>query len=81
MENEHFQIDVPIASSLPCVIQPDRPQLRGFSKKDWADLKPTIRNLYLDQGQTLEQLAKYLEDNHGYKPTWAKRKFWSGTSC
>jgi uncharacterized protein YdaU (DUF1376 family) len=69
MENEHLQNDVPTASPLPHVIPPDRPQVRGFSKKDWADLKPIIRNLYLDQGQTLEQLAKYLEDNHGYKPT------------
>jgi len=34
-----------------------------------SDMKPIIRKLYLDQGQTLEQLAKYLEDNHGYKPT------------
>jgi hypothetical protein len=55
---------------LPEIIpQPDHPQIRGFSKRDWADLKPIIRNLCLDQGQTLEQLAKYLEDNHGYKPT------------
>jgi hypothetical protein len=69
MENYQLQRDVTTASSLPGVIQPDRPQTRGFSKRDWADLKPIIRNLYLDQGQTLEQLAKYLEDNHGYKPT------------
>jgi hypothetical protein len=72
MENDHFQNDGPTASSLLRVIQPDRrdrPRLRAFSKKDWADLKPIIRKLYLDQGQTLEQLAKYLEDNHGYKPT------------
>jgi hypothetical protein len=69
MENDHFQDDVPTASSLPRVIQPDRAQPRGFSKKDWADLKAIIRSLYLDQGQTLEQLAKYLEDNHGYNPT------------
>lgn len=69
MENEHFQNDVPTASSPPRVVQSDRPQTRWFSKKDWAGLKPIIHNLYLGQGQTLEQLAKYLEDNHGYKPT------------
>ena len=70
-----FQNTAPTASSLTCDIQYEAAMLSFPSrtimpaKKDWEDLKPTIRELYLGQGQTLQQLAKYLEERHGFKPT------------
>jgi len=77
MEVGHFQHDVSTASSLPRVVQPNHPQLRGFPEKDWVDPKLIIRKLCLDRGQILEQLAnlKYLEENHGFKPKWVKWGF------
>ena len=43
---------------------------RMLSKSAWEELKPTIRNLYLDQTQTLKQLAEYIQEHHGFKPTY-----------
>jgi len=43
---------------------------RMLSKSAWEELKPTIRNLYLDQTQTLKQLAKYIQEHHGVKLTY-----------
>jgi hypothetical protein len=70
-----FQNTSPTASSLTRDIQyeaallsfPSRTMMPA--KKDWEDLKPTIRELYLGQGQTLQQLAKFLEERHGFKTT------------
>jgi hypothetical protein len=43
---------------------------RMLSKSAWEELKPTSRNLYLDQTQTLRQLAEYIQEHHGVKPTY-----------
>jgi hypothetical protein len=69
MEWMQSQNDVVAASSLAPVVQLIPPPRQGFSKGDWAEVKETIRELYLDQGQTLLQLAQYLQENHGFKPT------------
>jgi hypothetical protein len=42
---------------------------RMLSKQGWEELKPTIRHLYLDQNRTLKQLAEYIQEHHGVKPT------------
>jgi hypothetical protein len=42
---------------------------QSLTAKDWNNLKQTIQLVYLDQGRTLEQLADYLEANHGFRPT------------
>jgi hypothetical protein len=75
MDDMPFQNTAPTASSLTRDIPseeampllPSRSMM--LSKKDWEDLKSTIRELYLDRGQTLKQLAKYLEEHHRFKPT------------
>jgi hypothetical protein len=75
MDDVPFQNTAPTASSLTCDISYEEamPSLLSrnmtLSKKDWEDLKPTIRELYLDQGQTIKQLTKYLEEHHRFKPT------------
>jgi hypothetical protein len=40
-----------------------------LSKREWEDLKLTIKYLYLDQNKTLKQLAECLYNHHGFKPT------------
>jgi hypothetical protein len=42
---------------------------RMLSKQRWEELKPTIRHLYLDHNRTLKELAEYIQENHGIKPT------------
>jgi Clr5 domain len=75
MDDMPFQNIAPTASSLTRDITPEEamPLLPSrsmmLSKRDWEDLKSTIRELYLDRGQTLKQLAKYLEEHHRFKPT------------
>jgi hypothetical protein len=75
MDDVPFQNTPPTASSLTRDISYEEamPSLLSrnmtLSKKDWEDLKSTIRELYLDQGQTLKQLAKYLEEHYRFKPT------------
>jgi hypothetical protein len=75
MEDMLFQNTAPTASSLSRDISHEgsMPSLPSrnmmLSKKDWEDLKSTIRELYLDRGQTLKQLAKYMEEHHRFKPT------------
>ncbi|PMD62968.1 uncharacterized protein K444DRAFT_661992 [Hyaloscypha bicolor E] len=69
MEGVQSQNNVLVVSSLAPVVQLIPPPRQGFSKGDWAEVKETIRELYLDQGHTLLQLAQYLQENHGFKPT------------
>jgi hypothetical protein len=69
MEDARFQNDVPAALHLSDTLDRNSSKPQGLTKKDWNDLKPTVRELYLDQGQTLKQLAKYLEEHHGFRPT------------
>jgi hypothetical protein len=75
MDNMLLQNTAPTASSLTrdilheetMPLLPSRNMM--LSKKDWEDLKSIIREQYLDRGQTLKQLAKYLEEHHRFKPT------------
>jgi hypothetical protein len=69
MEDVRFQNDVPTALRLSDTLNRNISKPQGPAKKNWNDLKPTIRELYLDQGQKLKQLAKYLEEHHGFRPT------------
>jgi hypothetical protein len=41
---------------------------RDISREDWEQLKPIIRTLYLEQRQTLAEVAKRIECDHGFKP-------------
>jgi hypothetical protein len=69
MEDVRFQNDVPAALYLSDALNRNSSKPQGLAKKNWDDLKPTIRELYLDQGQTLKQLAKYLGEHYGFRPT------------
>ncbi|KAE9362850.1 hypothetical protein N431DRAFT_551067 [Stipitochalara longipes BDJ] len=69
MEQVGFQNDVPAALRLNDTLDKNRSRPHGLTKRDWDDLKPKIRELYLDQRQTLQQVAKYLEEQYGWKPT------------
>jgi hypothetical protein len=69
MEDVRFQNDAPAALHLSDTLDRNSSKPQGLAKKNWNDLKPTVRELYLDQGQTLKQLAKYLEEHHGFRPT------------
>jgi hypothetical protein len=69
MEYVPFQNDVPAALHLSDTLDRNSSKPQSLAKKNWNDLKSTIRELYLDQGQTLKQLAKYLEEYHGLRPT------------
>jgi hypothetical protein len=40
-----------------------------LSKQGWQELKPIIRQMYLDENQTLKQLAEYMQEHYGVKPT------------
>jgi hypothetical protein len=64
-----FQNDVPAALPVSDDLDRNSSKPEGLAKKNWDDLKPTIRELYLDQGQTLKQLATYLKEHHGFTPT------------
>ena len=57
------------ASSLAPDIQLFPTPRQGFSKRDWAEVKETIRELYLDQGHRALQVIQYLQENHGFRPT------------
>ena len=75
MDDMPFQNTAPTASSLPrdlpyeeaMPLLPSRSMM--LSKKDWENLKSTIRELYLDRGHTLNQLTEYLDEHHRFKPT------------
>ena len=69
MEDARFQNDVPAALQISDALNRNSSKPQGLAKKNWTDLKPTVRELYLNQGQTLKQLAKYLEEHHGFRPT------------
>jgi len=69
MEDIQFEHDVPVALHLSDALDRNSSRPQSLAKQNWNDLKPTIRELYLDQGQTIKQLAKYLEENHGFRPT------------
>ncbi|KAH8753453.1 hypothetical protein F5882DRAFT_385691 [Hyaloscypha sp. PMI_1271] len=69
MEDTRFQNDVPAALHLSDALDRNSSKPQGLAKKNWNDLKPTVRELYLNQGQTLKQLAKHLEEHHGFRPT------------
>ena len=40
-----------------------------LSKAEWEELRPLIHSLYWDQKYTLNRLAEYLHEHHGFKPT------------
>ena len=69
MEDVRFQNDVPAALHLSDTLDRNSSKPQVLAKINWNDLKPTIRELYLDKGQTLKQLVKYLEEHHGFRPT------------
>jgi hypothetical protein len=69
MEDVRFQNDVPAALHLSDTLDRNSSKSQVLAKENWNNLKPTIRELYLDQGQTLKQLAKYLEEHYGFRPT------------
>lgn len=69
MEDVRFQNDGPAALRLSDALDRSSSRPQALAKINWNNLKPTIRELYLDQGQTLKQLAKYLEEHHGFRPT------------
>jgi Clr5 domain len=74
-----------LASSLPLdVAQEDsRPTVRAgmdragetsarrkmFPKEKWMALKPVIKRLYFDEGQTFVKVAEYLHEHHDFNPT------------
>ncbi|KAN0110020.1 hypothetical protein V8E51_006407 [Hyaloscypha variabilis] len=66
MQSEH---DAPVALHLSDTLDRNSSRPQSLAKQNWNDLKSTIRELYLDQGQTLKQLANYLEEHHGFRPT------------
>ena len=39
------------------------------SKDLWEDLKPFIRQVYVEENKTLQQLAEFLRDEHDFFPT------------
>jgi hypothetical protein len=69
MEDIHMQNNLPAALYLNETLDRGSSKSQSLARKNWDDLKPTIRELYLDQGQTLKQLIKYLEEHHGFRPT------------
>jgi hypothetical protein len=69
MEDIQFQNNLPAALSLNETLDRNTSKPQGLARKNWDDLKSTIRELYLDQGQTLKQIIKYLEEHHGFRPT------------
>ncbi|PMD38677.1 hypothetical protein L207DRAFT_584081 [Hyaloscypha variabilis F] len=66
MQSEH---DAPVALHLSDTLDRNSSRPQSLAKQNWNDLKSTIRELYLDQGQTLKHLANYLEEHHGFRPT------------
>ena len=40
-----------------------------YSKQQWLELKPIIKQLYIDEGQTFSKVAEYLQEYHGFTPT------------
>jgi hypothetical protein len=69
MEDIQFQNNPPGALYLKETLDRNSSKPQSRARKNWDDLKPTIRELYLDQGHTLKQLIKYLEEHHGFRPT------------
>jgi Clr5 domain len=69
MELVGSQDEIPVASRLSDTPGTDGPRPQSLAKKDWDGLKPKIRELYLDQKQTIQQVAKYLEEHYGFRPT------------
>jgi hypothetical protein len=68
MKEVQFQSTAVTASS-PGQIMLNHSKAQGLSKLDWLELKPIIRELYQEQKQTLKQLAAYIQEHHGVKPT------------
>jgi hypothetical protein len=69
MEDVRFQTGLPVALHLSDTLDRNSSKPHSLAKKNWDDLKPTIRELYLNQRQTLKQLAKYLEEHYRFRPT------------
>jgi len=66
MQDEY--LSMPSISSYP--ERPPRPTgNRKLSKKEWEDLKPTIKHLYVDQNQTLKYLAGWIHHHHHAMPS------------
>jgi hypothetical protein len=40
-----------------------------FPKEQWLALKPVIKRLYVDEGQTFGNVAEYLYEHHRFNPT------------
>jgi hypothetical protein len=69
MEGIHMQNNLAAALYLNETLDRGSSKPQSLGRKNWDDLKPKIRELYLDQGQTLKQIIKYLEEHHGFRPT------------
>jgi hypothetical protein len=65
--------DMPSTSRSSLVLPAGKDKLKNgsrmLSKQSWEELKPTIRQLYLNENRTLKQLAEYIHELHGVKPT------------
>jgi hypothetical protein len=44
-------------------------QRRQLSREDWEKIKPRIKLLYIDERQSLQQVANVLGDEFGFVPT------------
>jgi hypothetical protein len=40
-----------------------------YPKQQWLALKPIIKQLYVNEGQTFSKVAEYLRTHHDFSPT------------
>jgi hypothetical protein len=45
------------------------PTRKIYSPEQWGDLKPIIRELYLDKNWPFKKIATYLRDQSNFEPT------------
>lgn len=40
-----------------------------YTAEQWLELKPIVKQLYIDEGRTFPKVAEYLHEHHDFSPT------------
>jgi hypothetical protein len=46
------------------------PRREMYPKEQWLALKPIIQQLYVNEGQTFNEVAQYLHEYHDFSPSY-----------
>lgn len=61
----NFSTQVPVEAP----VWPPAARRLQLSSAEWDELKPTIQQLYIEEGRTFNEVAVVLQTNHNFTPT------------